>query len=47
MTEEGNKEFYFISLKNQGASKCAYTLQKIFHGTENFPRTACAVGFFP
>ena len=25
----------------------AYTLQKIFHGTENFPRTACAVRFLP
>ena len=24
----------------------AYTLQKIFHGTEIFPRTACAVRFF-
>ena len=26
--------------------KGAYTLHKIFHGTENFPRTACAVRFF-
>ena len=26
--------------------KGAYTLQKIFHGTENFPRTSCAVRFF-
>ena len=26
--------------------KGAYTLQKIFHETENFPRTACAVRFF-
>ena len=25
--------------------KGAYTLQKIFHGTENFPRTACTVRF--
>ena len=27
-------------------SKGAYTLQKIFHGTEIFSRTACAVRFF-
>ena len=26
--------------------KGGYTLQKNFHGTENFPRTACAVRFF-
>ena len=26
--------------------KGAYTLHKIFHGTEYFPRTACAVQFF-
>ena len=26
--------------------KGGYTLQKIFHGTENLPRTACAVRFF-
>ena len=35
-----------ISVTSAVTSKGAYTLQKIFHRTENFPRTACAVRFF-
>ena len=33
-------------VKGNNETKGAYTLQKIFHGTENFPRSACAVRFF-
>ena len=42
ITKDASQVLFF----NINAQITVYSLQKIFHGTENFPRTASAVRFF-